>query len=200
MRRGVDRFFGYNCQAHAHSYYPSYLWDNDRRIELNNHPAIPGHALLPDNADPLDPKSFDAFKGTDYAPLRIHAEALRFIQEHREQPFFLYYPSIMPHVALQIPDEYLRPYLDLKWNDPPFVKADGLGYTPHFTPRAAYAAMISLLDQQVGEIVKAIDDAGLADNTLIVFTSDNGTTHLKDEVDYEFFNSVGELRGLKGSL
>ncbi len=200
LKQGVDRFYGYNCQAHAHSYYPAYLWDNDQRVPLNNHPPIPGHAKFPAEADPTDPRSFDRFKGTDYAPDRIHQQALAFIAENRERPFFLYYPSIMPHVALQVPDNHLKPYLDQNWVDPPFVEANGLGYTPHFTPRAAYAAMISALDKQVGEVVQAIDDAGLAEHTLIVFTSDNGTTHLKDEVDYEFFQSVGELRGLKGSL
>ena len=99
-----------------------------------------------------------------------------------------------------MPDEDLKPYLDLGWKDPPFTKQKGYGYTPHFTPRAAYAAMITRLDQYVGNVLKLVDDLGLADNTLVVFTSDNGTTHLDLEVDYDFFNSVGELRGLKGSL
>lgn len=200
LRQGVDRFTGYLCQAHAHSYYPSYLWNDGEHLELNNDPPVPGHALLAKDADPSDPASFDPFKGTDYAPDRINAAALEFVKANRERPFFLYYPSVIPHVALHVPDEDLKPYLDLGWNDPPFVKAKGFGYTPHFTPRAAYAAMITRLDTYVGRLLDLLDELNLSDNTIVVFTSDNGTTHLGEEVDYEFFESVGELRGLKGSL
>ena len=74
------------------------------------------------------------------------------------------------------------------------------GYTPHFTPRAAYAAMITRMDRYIGNVLRQLDELNLADNTIVVFSSDNGTTHLGEEVDYEFINSVGELRGLKGSL
>lgn len=198
-RQGFDRFFGYNCQGVAHSYYPASLWSDSEPFPLNNNPPVPGHEGLAPGADPSDPRSYDRFKGEDYAPDRIHEQALEFVRKHREGPFFLYYPSIIPHVALQIPDEELAPYLALKWNDPPFTRPKR-GYTPHFTPRAAYAAMVSKLDTQVGEIVDLIEELGLRDNTLIVFSSDNGTTHLNEEVDVEFFDSVGDLRGLKGDL
>lgn len=200
MNQGVDRFFGYNCQAHAHSYYPSYLWDNDRHVMLKNEPEVPGHASLAKDADPADPRSYDVFKGQDYAPDRIHEQALQFIRDHQDERFFLYYPSVIPHVALHVPDEDLKPYLDLGWNDPPFTRGAGYGYTPHYTPRAAYAAMITRLDHYVGNVLRTLDELDLADNTLVVFSSDNGTTHLDQEVDYRFFKSVGELRGLKGSL
>jgi arylsulfatase len=102
-------------------------------------------------------------------------------------------------VALHVPDEELKPYLELGWNDPPFTAAGG-GYTPHFTPRAAYAAMISHMDRDVGALLKHLKELGLEENTVVVFSSDNGTTHLDQEVDYKFFDSVGNLRGLKGSL
>ena len=125
---------------------------------------------------------------------------MQFIRDHKDEPFFLYYPSVIPHVALHVPDEDLEPYLNLGWKDPPFTRGKGYGYTPHFTPRAAYAAMISKLDHYVGNVLRTLDELELADNTLVVFSSDNGTTHLGEEVDYEFFKSVGELRGLKGSL
>ncbi len=200
LRQGLDRFFGYNCQAHAHSYYPSYLWDDDKHIKLNNNPEIPGHASLQKDADENDPRSYDIFKGTDYAPDRINAEALKFIRDNKDGPFFLYYPTVIPHVALHVPDEELEPYLALGWNDPPFTRGKGYGYTPHFTPRAAYAAMISRMDRYVGNVLKLLDDLDLSDNTIVIFSSDNGTTHLEQEVDYTFFKSVGELRGLKGSL
>ncbi|MEM7476186.1 MAG: sulfatase-like hydrolase/transferase [Planctomycetota bacterium] len=200
LNQGVDRFFGYNCQAHAHSYYPSYLWDNEKHFVMQNDPEVPGHASLAEGADASDPKFYDVFKGQDYAPDRIHAAALDFVKENKDKPFFLYYPSVIPHVALHVPDEDLKPYLDLGWEDPPFTRGKGYGYTPHFTPRAAYAAMITRLDLYVGRLMELLDELGLADNTIVVFSSDNGTTHLGEEVDYNFFASVGELRGLKGSL
>jgi arylsulfatase A len=198
-QQGFDLFFGYNCQAHAHSYYPAYLWRNDEKVMLDNNPPIPGHASLPENADPDDPASYDAFKGNDYAPERMLKESLQFIRDNREKPFFLYLPSTIPHVALHVPDEELKPYLG-QWEETPFVPAEGYGYTPHQTPKAAYAAMVSHLDRDVGEIMALLKELNLDENTLVIFSSDNGTTHLKQEVDYDFFESVGPLRGLKGSL
>lgn len=199
-KQGFNRFFGYNCQAHAHSYYPETLWSNNETVRLQNDPPVPGHASLAEGADPADPRSYDIFKGQDYAPDRINEQALGFIRQNQDKPFFLYYPSVIPHVALHVPDEELEPYLALKWNDPPFTRDGGYGYTPHFTPRAAYAAMITRLDRYVGRVLDLLEELKLAENTIVVFTSDNGTTHLKDEVDYEFFESVKPLRGLKGSL
>ena len=200
LNQGVNRFFGYNCQGHAHSYYPSYLWNNNVHVLLKNDPPVPGHAGLAKGADPSDPQSYRQFQGQDYAPDRINEQALEFIRANKDRPFCLYYPTVIPHVALHVPDEDLKPYLELGWNDPPFTRTSGYGYTPHFTPRAAYAAMISRLDMYVGKLLALLDELKLADNTIVVFSSDNGTTHLEQEVDYTFFKSVGELRGLKGSL
>jgi len=200
VHQGFDRFFGYNCQRHAHSYYPSYLWSNKKRINLKNNPPVPGHASLPAGADPTNPRSYDVFKGQDYAPDRINEQALDFIRKNKDRPFFLYYPTVIPHVALHVPDEELKPYLAKKWNDPPFTRGKGYGYTPHFTPRAAYAAMITRMDRYIGRVLNLLKELELEDNTIVVFTSDNGTTHLKLEVDYDFFESVKPLRGLKGSL
>ncbi len=199
-KQGFNRFFGYNCQAHAHSYYPATLWSDNELYKLNNKPPVPGHASLPKGADPADPRSYDIFKGQDYAPDRINDRALAFVKKNKDRPFFLYYPTVIPHVALHVPDEELKPYLAQKWNDPPFTRAKGYGYTPHFTPRAAYAAMISRVDRYIGNVLNLVKELGLEKNTIVVFTSDNGTTHLKLEVDYDFFESVKPLRGLKGSL
>ena len=66
LLQGMDRFFGYNSQSHAHSYYPSYLWSDDQRITLENDPPIPGHSSLSQGADPSDPCSYEQFKGQDY--------------------------------------------------------------------------------------------------------------------------------------
>ena len=200
LKQGFDRFFGYNCQRHAHSYYPNYLWSNEKRVALDNEPPVPGHASLPKGSDPADPRSYDVFKGKEYASDRINEEALKFVRKNKDKPFFLYYPTLIPHVALHVPDEDLKPYLAQKWNDPPFSRHQGYGYTPHFTPRAAYAAMITRMDTYVGRVLDLVEELGLTKDTIVIFTSDNGTTHLKLEVDYDFFESVGKLRGLKGSL
>ncbi|MCF6312367.1 MAG: arylsulfatase [Verrucomicrobiales bacterium] len=204
LTQGFDRFFGYNCQSRAHSYYSDYLQDDDKHFALKNHPPIPGHASLAEGADALDPKSYAMFKGSDYASDHINAEALKFLDKNKDKPFFLYYPTMIPHVALHVPDEELEPYLKLGWKEKPFTKrksdGQGHGYTPHLTPKAAYAAMISRMDRYVGKLLARLQELGLAENTLVVFTSDNGTTHLGDEVDFDFFKSVAGLRGLKGSL
>ncbi len=200
LKQGFDRFFGYNCQRHAHSYYPNYLWSDEKRVPLDNEPPVPGHASLPKGSDPNDSRSYDVFKGKEYASDRINEEALKFVRKNKDKPFFLYYPTLIPHVALHVPDEDLKPYLAQKWNDPPFSRHQGYGYTPHFTPRAAYAAMITRMDTYVGRVLDLVKELGLTKDTIVIFTSDNGTTHLKLEVDYDFFESVGNLRGLKGSL
>ncbi|NUQ65906.1 MAG: arylsulfatase [Pirellulales bacterium] len=196
-RQGFDLFFGYNCQAHAHSFYPAHLWRNGAKVKLDNDPPIPGHAQLPPGADPKDPSSYAPYKGKDYSADRIIDAALGFIRENKDRPFFLYFPTTIPHLALHVPDEELKPYLG-KWEETPFTGPGG--YTPHQTPRAAYAAMISRLDQDVARILAVLQELGLDENTLVMFSSDNGTTHLEKEVDFEFFESVGPLRGLKGSL
>lgn len=195
--KGFDLFFGYNCQRHAHSYYPAYLWRNDERVPLNNNPPVPGHARLPRGADPHDPASYEQFKGQDHASDRLIEEALGFMRDNQDKPFFLYYPSPLPHVALHVPDDELKPYLALGWEETPHTRG---GYTPHMTPRAAYAAMITKLDTEVGRIMQLLKALDIDDNTLVIFSSDNGPTHLGSQVDVRFFNSTAGLRGLKGSL
>jgi len=175
LRQGFDRFFGYNCQRHAHNLYPRYLVDNDRQRVLEGNSR--------------------GLTGRHYGPQVIADELLRFIRENKNRPFFAYYPTIIPHLALQAPQEAIDHYKG-RWKETPYR---GRSYLPHPAPRACYAAMISFLDTQVGRITAELKDLGLDDNTIIFFTSDNGTTYLKDQVDYEFFDSVGPLRGLKGS-
>lgn len=198
LQRGIDRFFGYNCQRHAHSYYPDYLWDNDKHIALNNNPPVLGGGKLKPGEDPNDPKSYARFIGKDYAPDRILGAAKQFVTDNKDKPFFLYYPSVIPHLALHIPDEELKAY-EGQFEDKPYP--GGKGYTPHFKPRAAYAAMITRLDRAVGEILDLLDEYELADDTIVIFTSDNGATHSPvGGTDVEFFESCGELRGRKGSM
>ncbi len=200
LKKGFNRFFGYNCQSHAHSYYPATLWSDNELYPLKNDPPISGHSVLPAGLDENDPRSYDQFKGQDYAPDHINKAALDFIRANKDEPFFCYYPTIIPHLALHVPDEDLEPYLAMGWEETPFTKrGKGGGYTPHQTPRAGYAAFITRMDKYVGKVLDLLKELGLEENTIVVFTSDNGATYLPD-VDYEFFKSVGPLRGLKGSL
>ena len=197
LRQGFDHFFGYNCQRQAHGYYPSYLYDDARRIPLDNPDRSP-HQKLADSADPLDPRSYAVFSGNVYAPDRIWERARGFVRENRDCPFFLYLPTTVPHLALSVPEDSLAEYRGL-WPDPPY-RGDQ-GYLPHPAPRAAYAAMVTRMDREVGRILELVRELELEQRTIVVFTSDNGPTY--DRIggsDSEFFRSAGGLRGLKGSL
>jgi arylsulfatase A len=198
LQRGFARFYGYNCQRHAHTYWPSYLYDNATRITLANNPAIPGSGKLRAEEDPNDPKSYARFLGTDYAPDHIRDAAVAFLEQNKDRPFFLYYPATLPHLALHAPTDATKAYLG-KFAETPYTGANG--YTPTPTPRATYAAMITRLDSEVGALLAKLDALGLADNTLVVFTSDNGATHSPvGGTDCDFFESCGPLRGRKGSM
>jgi arylsulfatase A len=199
LKQGIDRFFGFNCQAVAHSFYPASLWDDERRYPLNAM-AVPGHQKsLADGADPLDPKSYSGFTGQVYSADVIAEQALKFIRDHRSRPFFLYAPTTIPHLALQVPADAIKEYDGVFPDDPPYV--GGRGYTPHRTPRAAYAAMVTRMDAHVGKMVALIEELGLTERTIFVFSSDNGPLYNQlGGTDCEFFESAGPLRGRKGSL
>lgn len=200
LRQGFDRFLGLTSQWVAHSHYPAFIQDDGRKVPLDNGPeGISGHAGFPAGADPNDPKAYAGYIGRDFSSDRTIKGAEAFIAEHKSRPFFLYYASPLPHVALQVPAEELAAYQGLITEAAPYAPAKG-GYTPNRTPRATYAAMISRLDREVGRLIKALETAGVADQTLIVFTSDNGPSHDVGGVDTKYFSSAGGLRGLKGSL
>ena len=109
-RQGFDLFFGYNCQAVAHNYYPTQLWANQIRIALNN-PPFPAHQKLPPDADPDSPASYARYTGNDYAPDVIGRQALQFIRDNRERPFFLFYATTVPHLALQVLEDSLQEFI-----------------------------------------------------------------------------------------
>jgi arylsulfatase A-like enzyme len=197
LQQGFDRFFGYNCQRQAHNHYPTHLWDDDRRLPLRN-PAFSAYQQLPKTADPEDPASYRSYSGSDYAPDRIHEQALRFIRDHRHRPFFCFVPTTIPHLALQVPDDSLQEYAGAFPEKP--YRGDQ-SYLPHRTPHAAYAAMITRMDREIGRLIALINELGLQQDTVVVFTSDNGP--LWDRMggtDTGFFNSAAGLRGRKGSL
>lgn len=197
-KKGFDLFFGYNCQAVAHSFYPKFLWRNDQQVQINAK-AIPGHAKKPTGE-----VTIAEYTGETYASTPILQEALGFIEKNKGQKFFLYLPLTEPHVAMHPPQASVDEY-PIEWDDEPYRGQSG--YLPHPRPRAGYAALISDLDRHVGAVVKKLRDAGILDDTLIVFTSDNGTTHMAADpkfgiggVDAAFFNSTAGLRGFKGSV
>ncbi len=197
MNQGFDRFFGYNCQRVAHNYYPDHLWDNQQRKDLSN-ALFSAHQKLPEGADKTKRETYDRYRGKEYAPDLIMEQARQFVKDHSREPFFLYVPTTVPHLALQVPEDSAAEYYG-KFDDPPY---DGHNaYLPNFTPRATYAGMITRLDREVGRLVDLLKELKLEDDTIFVFTSDNGP--LYDQLggtDSDFFHSAGGLRGKKGSL
>ncbi|HSH95782.1 MAG TPA: arylsulfatase, partial [Roseimicrobium sp.] len=197
MKQGLDRFYGYNCQAVAHNYYPLHLWDNSTKQMLGN-TAFAAQQKLPEGADPKDPASYTPYVGKDYAPDLIAEQALKFVRDNKARPFFLYYPTTVPHLALQVPDDSLKEYIG-KFEEQPYP--GGNGYLPHRYPRSAYAAMITRMDREVGRLMALVKELGLDGNTIFVFSSDNGPLYGNlGGTDADFFNSAGGLRGRKGSL
>ncbi|MCP3927629.1 MAG: arylsulfatase [Bacteroidetes bacterium] len=188
-KNGFDFFYGYNCQRQAHQLYPKHLWKNEEKDWLDNELISPRKDnRLDKGADSMNLKSYQKWEQKDYAPAKMQAEVLNFIEENKNQSFFMYYASPLPHLPLQVPYEYVEKYVKLFGDEAPYNGKKG--YFPNRYPNAAYAGMISYLDDQVGEIVTKLEELGLYENTLIVFTSDNGPTYLGG-VDAEYFNSAG---------
>ena len=197
LRQGFDRFYGFNCQAVAHNYYPDHLWSNDNRVSLNN-PKFSAHQKLPAGADPNAAASYLPYVGKDYTPDLIGEQARQFLRDHKDRPFFLYYPTTVPHLALQVPEDSLAEYAG-RFPEEPYT--GDRGYLPHRTPHAAYAAMITRMDRDVGRLLALVKDFGLEEQTIVVFSSDNGP--LDDRyggTDTLFFNGAGGLRGAKGGF
>ncbi len=184
LKAGFDSFFGYNCQRHAHWAYPDYLWRNNQRV------------ILRENQEG---------KHTQYASDLFEAEALNYLAEHKDKPFFLYLALTSPHAELLVPEDSSAPYQG-RWPEKPFLM-DGDGgdrsgfgaYHSSPTPRAAFAGMVSRLDRAVGRLLEQLKRLKLDDSTLVIFTSDNGP-HKEGGADPDFFKSGGPLRGYKRDL
>lgn len=194
-KQGFDQFYGYNCQGQAHRYYPTHLWDNQQKVVLEGN---------------------DTKNTMVYAPDLIHKKALDFIKSNAERPFFLYVPSVIPHAELIVPKDSIwnrfeNTYEEKPWGNDKSTNrrrkgndygADNYhpkGYASQEKPRATFAAMVSRLDKQVGEIVQLLQQLRISENTLIIFTSDNGP-HMEGGADPDFFNSSGIVRGRKRDL
>lgn len=181
VKQGFDRFYGYNCQAQAHNYFPDHLWDNEQKIELQN----------------------TLEKQPQYAADMIQNQALHFIDANSSKPFFLFLSYTLPHAGLQLPegDTCFERYKK-QFNETPRPVSsgwNGKSYQPQPYPRAAYAAMVSRLDRYVGQVMAKLKELKLDRQTLVIFTSDNGP-HAEGGNDYAFFNSNGGFRGIKRDL
>jgi len=183
-KQGFDTFYGYNCQTQAHRYYPSHLWHNKEKIPLM--------------------ANGEREHKEQYAPDLIQQQALAFLDDAKRggQPFFLFLPYILPHAELVVPNDSLWKKYKGKFPETPFHGADYKkgarvgGYSSQDYPHATFAAMVSRLDCYVGQIMTRLKILGLDNNTLVVFTSDNGP-HQEGGADPVFFHSNGGLRGIK---
>ena len=193
-KMGFDFFYGYNCQRQAHTFYPKHLWKNEEKDWLDNELVVPGTKLA-EGADPNDPASYSKYRLSEYAPELMLGEALEFVRENKESPFFLYFASPIPHVPLQAPESWVEYYQKKLGPEDPYL--GNKGYFPNRTPRATYAAMVSYLDEQVGDIVSELKKLGLYENTLILFSSDNGPTY-NGGSDSNYFESASPFKSEYG--
>lgn len=187
--KGFDYFIGYNCQRIAHTYYPPFLYENNKRLYLNN-VAMALSEKFPKDADPTKDENYSRYTQNDYAPDVMYAGMENFIVENKDNPFFFYWASLIPHVALQAPQTWIDHYIEKFGEEEPYL--GNKGYYPHKHPHAAYAAMVSYLDENVGKLVAKLKELGIYDNTLIIFTPDNGPT-FNGGADSQWFNSAGVL-------
>ncbi|MDX2111506.1 MAG: arylsulfatase [Verrucomicrobiota bacterium] len=174
LRHGFGRFYGYLCQRQAHYHYPEALWDNEHRI------------ALPENT---------ANARQTYAPDLIAEQAIRFAEVNASRPYFLYFAPTLPHAELAAPAPAMAPFAG-KYPETPF---DGRTYSAQATPRAAYAAMVTRLDAHIGALLGTLRSTGQAEDTVVLFTSDNGPSP-EGGSDPSFFNSSGPYRGGKRTL
>lgn len=174
-KMGFDFFYGYNCQRQAHTYYPPFLYRNECReyIEGNSVYPVPG-TKLDEGADPYDEKSYAKYVEKTYAPDLMYKEIIDFVERSKDDPFMLFWTTPVPHVPLQAPDRWIKHYVEKFGDEEPYV--GNKGYFPCRYPRATYAAMVSYWDEQIGGLIAKLKELGIYDNTIIMFTSDNGPT------------------------
>ena len=174
-KKGFDKFFGYNCQTLAHNYYPDHLWSDHEKIIFSPSDSV-------------------------YSGDIIHRQALSYISHSGDKPFFLFLPYTAPHGEVIVPHDDVFYYYVKKFNEQPVTAKrmyDGRELGPY--PHASFAAMVTRLDNYVGEIIKLVEQKGIADNTLIIFSSDNGP-HREGGGDPDYFNSNGIYKGIKRDL
>lgn len=180
-RQGFDFWFGYLNQRHAHNYYPAFLWRNETKWPLRNevNHVIGGRDRSPGGV---------AAKRVDYSHDLFTAEALKFLDDHRDGPFFLYLAYTIPHAnneagkhGMEVPS--YEPYENEDWPD----------------AQKGHAAMITRMDRDIGRLFEKLEALGIDQQTIVFFTSDNGP-HREGGADPKFFGSSGPLKGIKRSL
>lgn len=169
IKKGFDYFFGYLSQGAAHRYYPEYLYENEEKVMLDK--KVYSHSLIME-------------KGID------------FIRSHSDQPFFAYFAITPPHADLDYPD--LSQYEDA-FPETPYINNKPTGFKTQMKPKAAYASMVSEVDKNVGQIIEVLKDLGVWENTILIFSSDNGV-HCVGGHEPDFFDSNGPFRGYKRDL
>lgn len=194
LHKGFDFFFGYNCQRQAHTYYPLFLYKNDHRVYLNNDTVAPG-TKLEQGADPYNLDSYKKYTLNEYSGDLMFEELSNFVNENQKNPFYMYWATPIPHAALQAPKKWVDYYVNKFGDEEPYL--GNQGYFPNRYPHATYAAMISYLDEQVGLLVQQLKELGIYDNTLIIFTSDNGPTY-NGGTDSPWFDSAGPFKSEYG--
>nr|WP_320119174.1 arylsulfatase [uncultured Marinifilum sp.] len=190
VNQGFDKFYGYNCQRMAHRYYPPYLWDNQEKDYLEGN---------------------DWTNTVTYAPDVVQEKTLEFIEENKNQPFFAYVPLIQPHAELIVPadsilDKFLGKFDEPTLEENPQPKASDYGknieqsrYCLQKNPKAVYASMVYRIDVYVGQIMSKLEKLGIADNTIVMFASDNGP-HAAGGANPKYFNSAAGFKGMKRDL
>jgi arylsulfatase A-like enzyme len=177
-KQGFDHFFGYYCQNLAHNFFPDVLWRNGDSVKLRNE-------IVPVKVNFCEyPLSYSSNK-IDFSPDYMIEEALEFIDDNREEPFFLYYATTLPHSNGEAPP-------DERFEVPDWGIYSDSAWTP---VEKGYASMVTILDDHVGRIIQKLKETGISDNTLVIFTSDNGPTNFAAK-----FKSSGDLRGRKRDL
>ena len=195
--QGFDIFFGFLGQRRAHFYYPEFLFLDVKGQELER-VILEGNEVIDDPE--RRPGSGRPTSAEQYAPDVKHEKALAFIHENRNNPFFLYIPSQIPHASLEVPDEFLAYYLDE--NGESIFEEEHIPqghYVDQPMPKAHYAAMVTYLDHQVGEIMDYLNELGIAEQTLVILTSDNGS-YSEGGYHYSMLNSNAPFRGGKRDL
>lgn len=184
LDQGFDFFFGYLDQVLAHNYYPEYLWKNNEKIYLDNEVKYLDSTAWHDGLGSYSTKK------VDYSHDFFTREALDFVDRNKENPFYLYLAYTIPHNNGEAPDGQKQEVPDFgMYNDENWA-SDTMGY----------AAMITRMDKDIGRLVNKIDSLGLAENTLIIFTSDNGPMQENAHGHTGYFNSNAHLRGGKRDL
>jgi arylsulfatase A len=172
--QGFEYSFGYLDHKHAHKQYTDHLFRNGERVEL---------------------------EGKTWSNDLFTKESLEFVEKSKDKPFFLYLNYPNPHAELLVPEDALEEFKG-KFPEKPFVNptADkNKGYFSQPTPRAAFAAMITRMDRDIGRLFERLKALGVDGNTIVFFTSDNGP-HKEGGADPQFFDSNGPLRGIKRDL